>query len=81
MFQAKKFIPFLFAYFRSPLVSKGKKLTAVIIMIGYVIFPFDLVPDFFTFFGIFDDVAVLAFIMQLIVKYAPDELKEKYGLH
>jgi uncharacterized membrane protein YkvA (DUF1232 family) len=80
MLQARKFIPFLIAYFRSTSVSNRKKVTAVLLMIGYLLFPFDMIPDFLAFFGILDDVAVLAFIMQLIVKYAPQELKDQYDV-
>jgi uncharacterized membrane protein YkvA (DUF1232 family) len=80
IFHAKKFIPFLYSYFMSSDVTKSKKITAVLLMVGYVIFPFDMIPDFLAFFGILDDVAVLTFVMQLIIKHAPQHLKDKFGI-
>lgn len=80
MFHAKKFVPFLFGYFKSSSVSKGKKILAIILMVGYLLFPFDLIPDFLTFFGIIDDISVLIFIMQFLIKQAPKELKDQYEI-
>lgn len=47
-------------------------------MIGYVVLPFDLIPDFMALFGVVDDITVVLFILQLMVKKAPDSLKGKY---
>lgn len=44
-------------------------------------FPFDLIPDFLLFFGVLDDIAVVLFILQRIVKMAPKHLQEKYNLN
>lgn len=74
----KRFLPFLFEFFTSRKVSKRKKALSLVILIGYIIFPFDAIPDFITFFGLLDDLAVLTFVLQQIVKMAPQELKDKY---
>ncbi|MGD6848166.1 YkvA family protein [Rossellomorea aquimaris] len=47
---------------------------------GYFWLPFDLIPDVFILFGIVDDLAVFAFVLQLIVKMAPEELQHRYEL-
>jgi uncharacterized membrane protein YkvA (DUF1232 family) len=76
----KKFIPFLFEFFTSSEVKISKKIFSVLMFIGYLLFPFDLIPDFFAFFGFFDDAAVLLFILSKIVNIAPEHLKEKHGI-
>lgn len=58
-----------------------KKILSIALLIGYVMFPFDLIPDFLLFFGVLDDVAVVLFILQRIVKMAPVQLQEKYELN
>ncbi|RXT15292.1 YkvA family protein [Ammoniphilus sp. CFH 90114] len=74
----RKSIPFLFAFFRSGQVSIAYKLLSGLLVVGYLVFPFDLIPDFLVFFGILDDITLLAWILQTIVKWAPESLKEKY---
>lgn len=74
------FLPFLFEFFTSKTVTTSKKLLSLFLVIGYLLFPFDVIPDFLTFFGLVDDLAVLTFVLQRIVKIAPQELKDKYGL-
>ncbi|WP_334313857.1 YkvA family protein [Aquibacillus salsiterrae] len=51
-----------------------------LLIIGYLVFPFDVIPDFLVAIGIVDDLAFLSFILQHIVKIAPHSLKEKHGL-
>jgi uncharacterized membrane protein YkvA (DUF1232 family) len=43
-------------------------------------FPFDMIPDFITFFGIIDDLVVATFIFERMVKMAPETLKRKYNV-
>lgn len=76
----RKSIPFLFAFFRSQEVPLGSKLLSGLLVLGYIVFPFDLIPDVFMFLGLVDDVTVLAWVLQTIVKWAPDSLKEKYQI-
>lgn len=79
--QLRRFIPFLKDFVSSREVSGFKKWLSVAMIFGYLIFPFDLIPDFLLFFGILDDLTLLTFILQYIVKIAPPSLKEKYQLY
>lgn len=65
-------------FFRSKEVSFIKKVLSIGIVVVYFWLPFDLIPDVFVLFGIVDDVAVFTFVLQLIVKMAPEELKNRY---
>ncbi|TYS69466.1 DUF1232 domain-containing protein [Sutcliffiella horikoshii] len=75
-----RFIPFLIDYFRSNEVTGAKKIVGVVLLLAYLIFPFDLIPDYLLFFGVLDDVMVVTFVLERIVKMAPNSLKEKYKL-
>ncbi|WP_088105511.1 YkvA family protein [Halalkalibacter urbisdiaboli] len=80
IFKVWKFMPFLKDYFLSKEVSKSKKIIGVMLIVGYAIFPFDILPDFLTFFGIIDDLVIATFIFERMVKMAPDSLKDKYNV-
>lgn len=80
LLQLKKSLPFLLDFFRSHEVDKSKKLLSVLLFFGYFLFPIDVIPDVLVFIGFVDDAAVLAFVLERIVKMAPDSLKQKYGL-
>lgn len=81
MLHFRRFGPFLYDFFTSKEVAMQKKVLSIVFLIGYVVFPFDLIPDFLMFFGVLDDVAVALFILQRIVKMAPKHLQEKYNLN
>ncbi|PFN08519.1 YkvA family protein [Bacillus cereus] len=81
MFHFRRFGPFLYDFFTSKEVVVKKKILSIALLIGYVMFPFDLIPDFLLFFGVLDDVAVVLFILQRIMKMAPVHLQEKYDLN
>ena len=76
----RKSVPFLVDFFRSKDISIVKKVLSIGLILGYFILPLDLIPDVLVLFGIVDDVAVFAFILQLIVKLAPEKLKERYEI-
>ncbi|AEH49097.1 YkvA family protein [Parageobacillus thermoglucosidasius] len=76
----RRFFPFLIEFFRSQEVSMLKKTLVILLLASYAAFPFDIIPDWLGLFGVIDDVAVLLFILQQIVKMAPSRLKNKYGL-
>ncbi|MFC0470456.1 YkvA family protein [Halalkalibacter kiskunsagensis] len=80
IFKVWKFVPFLKDYFLSKEVSKGKKVIGVLLIVVYVIFPFDIIPDFLTFIGIIDDIVIATFIFERMVKMAPESLKRKYDV-
>lgn len=75
-----KFIPFLKDYFLSNEVKIQQKVLPVLLLIGYIALPFDLIPDFFSIFGVTDDILIGTFILQRIIKNAPESLKGKYDL-
>ncbi|WP_174615710.1 YkvA family protein [Virgibacillus ihumii] len=75
-----KSIPFVKDFFLSGEVRSGSKWLFAILLIGYIAFPFDIIPDFLFWFGIFDDITVAAFLLQWMVKAAPQSLKEKHQL-
>ncbi|ABS21008.1 MULTISPECIES: YkvA family protein [Bacillus cereus group] len=80
IFHFRRFGPFLYEFFTSKDVALSKKVLTVALLIGYAAFPFDIIPDFLLGFGILDDIAVVAFILQFIVKMAPPHLQEKYNI-
>ncbi|PAD69717.1 hypothetical protein CHH83_06735 [Bacillus sp. 7586-K] len=75
-----KFIPFLKEFFLSKEVPFRKKGISVILLLVYIFFPYDLIPDFLLVLGIFDDVVIATFILQRTIQMAPESLKEKYRL-
>lgn len=78
VFKFWKFLPFLKEYFLSPEVSAGKKLFPIAAGLLYILLPLDLVPDFLSIFGFTDDIVITSFVLQQMVKMAPESLKEKY---
>ncbi|TMN22546.1 YkvA family protein [Lentibacillus cibarius] len=79
LFTFHKSIPFLKDFFLSGEVKVRTKILYLLLIIGYGIFPFDLIPDFILVFGIFDDITVAVFLLQRMIHAAPDSLKEKHG--
>ncbi|WP_347861600.1 DUF1232 domain-containing protein [Salimicrobium sp. PL1-032A] len=71
LFHFRKSVPFVLSFFRSREVEGMKKWGGVGLVVLYIIFPWDIIPDFLVLFGIVDDVAVLTFVLQQIVKMAP----------
>jgi uncharacterized membrane protein YkvA (DUF1232 family) len=79
VFHVRRSFPFLKDFFLSNEVETSKKIISVLLIAGYFFIPFDLIPDFFSFIGVIDDITVLTLILQQIVKMAPESLKEKYS--
>ncbi|WP_449354475.1 YkvA family protein [Virgibacillus natechei] len=67
-------------FFISNEVKLATKVLFSVLIIGYIALPFDLIPDFIMLFGILDDTAIAIFLLQLMVKVAPESLKEKHNL-
>ncbi|MFC5735428.1 YkvA family protein [Cytobacillus gottheilii] len=78
IFKFWKFIPFLKEYFLSREVSMAKKVLPVAGVVAYILLPFDIIPDFLTIFGVTDDIVLTTFLLQQMIKMAPERLKEKY---
>lgn len=81
LFNIRKSVPFLIRFFKSREVSPGKKWLSVLLLIAYLLFPWDIIPDFLVFLGLVDDLAVFTYIMQWMVKVAPEDLKEEYRVY
>jgi uncharacterized membrane protein YkvA (DUF1232 family) len=75
-----KFAPFMKEFFISKEVQLHKKALGVLLILTYAFFPFDVIPDFLSFIGVIDDVVVAGFVLDRMVKIAPQSLKEKYGI-
>ncbi|WP_246050086.1 YkvA family protein [Aquibacillus sediminis] len=80
MFNFKKSLPFLKDLFISKQVKVSTKIISLLLIIGYAVFPFDIIPDFLVVLGIFDDLTVASLILQQMIKMAPDSLKREHGL-
>ncbi|MET3697828.1 uncharacterized protein DUF1232 [Bacillus oleivorans] len=80
VFKFWKSLPFIGDFFLSREVETKKKVLSLVLILGYALFPFDLIPDFLILFGIVDDAVVIAFIIERMMKWAPESLKEKYDL-
>jgi uncharacterized membrane protein YkvA (DUF1232 family) len=80
LFNFRRSVPFLVDFFRSRDVSLAKKGLSVGLVAFYFWLPMDVIPDVFLLLGIVDDLAVFTFILQLIIKMAPEELQKRYEL-
>ena len=80
VFKFWKSVPFVGEFFLSREVEIRKKIISLLLIFGYAFFPFDLIPDFLILLGIVDDAVIIAFIIERMMKWAPDSLKEKYQL-
>ncbi|WP_205601310.1 DUF1232 domain-containing protein [Virgibacillus sp. YIM 98842] len=79
LFKIHKSVPFLKDFFLTSEIKITTKVLFLVIITGYFVFPFDLIPDFLVVFGLVDDVAIAILILQQMVKIAPSSLKEKYN--
>ena len=59
---------------RTPLLAKLTLALAV----GYVLLPFDLIPDFLPVIGHLDDLVIVPLLVYLSLKMIPHELVEEY---
>ncbi|MBY7142326.1 DUF1232 domain-containing protein [Virgibacillus sp. NKC19-3] len=81
LFQFHKSIPFMKDFFTTNEVKLITKILFAVLIIGYIALPFDLIPDFIMLFGIMDDATIAILLLQLMVKIAPQSLKEKHNLY
>jgi uncharacterized membrane protein YkvA (DUF1232 family) len=59
-------------------VSLLTKLIIPGLMLGYLIFPADLLPDFIPVLGQLDDLAILALGIKLFIQFAPKDIVGEY---
>ncbi len=62
-----------YAYQRKDTPSWAKRI--VLGTLGYLVFPFDSLPDLTPFFGFTDDIGVLSFGLVTIAAYVNDEVR------
>ena len=79
LFKFHKSVPFLKDYFLSKEVSFLKKIAILLLIVLYIVIPFDAIPDYWLLFGLIDDVVVVTLILQLVIKMAPNSIKEKHN--
>ncbi|MFA1822850.1 YkvA family protein [Virgibacillus oceani] len=79
LFKIHKSVPFIKDFFLTSEIKTATKLFFVAIMLGYFVFPFDLIPDFLVVIGLVDDVVIAFLILQQMVKIAPASLRDKYN--
>ncbi|MFN8639757.1 MAG: DUF1232 domain-containing protein [Dehalococcoidia bacterium] len=48
------------------------------LLVGYLVSPIDLIPDFIPVFGQLDDIAIVAFGLWLMLRLIPPELLEEH---
>lgn len=58
---------------RTPLVSKVLPIVAL----AYLLFPIDLIPDFFVGLGILDDVTVITLLLSAAIRRLPQDVREE----
>ncbi len=80
IFQFGRFFPFLKDFYQSREVPAHHKVLGALMILTYAFFPFDLIPDYLAFFGIVDDVVIATFILERLVKIAPQSLKDKHKI-
>jgi uncharacterized membrane protein YkvA (DUF1232 family) len=59
-------------------VSLALKLIVPGLMLGYLIFPADLLPDFIPVLGQVDDLAILALAIKVFIEMAPKDIVREY---
>ncbi|NEY72767.1 DUF1232 domain-containing protein [Bacillus mesophilus] len=78
IFKFWKFIPFIKDFFKSKEVQLHHKALGALLILTYLVFPFDLIPDYLMLFGFIDDLVIATFVLDWMVKLAPQSLKDKY---
>ena len=59
-------------------VSLLTKLIVPGLMLGYLVFPADLLPDFIPVLGQLDDLAILALGIKLFIEFSPKDIVREY---
>ncbi len=78
---ALRFLPDLLRLLRRLAVDRsvpGAVRAALILLVAYLLFPIDLVPDFLPVIGYADDVLVVAIVLRLTVRHAGAAAVERH---
>ena len=67
----------IWALARDPRVPTRQKLVLGAVA-GYLVFPFDIIPDFIPVLGQLDDLGVLIFGLDFFIRNAPKEVVEEH---
>jgi uncharacterized membrane protein YkvA (DUF1232 family) len=71
------YIRLVWALFRDRRVPAGQKLILAGI-VGYIVLPIDLIPDFIPVLGQLDDIAVVLLGLDLFIRSAPPDLVDEH---
>ena len=74
----KKTLPLTVRLMKDVRVERLNKIVFLFVTIGYLVFPYDFIFDF-PFFGQFDDLALLMFMVTWFINRAPKAILEEYG--
>lgn len=81
MADALRFLPDLLRLLRRLAADRsvpGAVRAALILLVAYLVFPLDLVPDFLPVIGYADDVLVVALVLRLTVRHAGAAAVERH---
>lgn len=59
---------------RTPLIPK----LLLFLALGYLLMPFDLIPDFIPVIGQIDDIIIVPLLFYLAIKFIPKDIIDKY---
>ena len=59
---------------RTPLIPK----LLLFLAIGYLLFPFDIIPDFIPVIGQFDDIIIVPLLFNAALRLIPDNIIKEY---
>jgi uncharacterized membrane protein YkvA (DUF1232 family) len=62
---------------RTPLISKLFLLVAL----GYLAMPFDIIPDFIPILGQLDDIIIIPIFIYIALKFIPKDIIKEYKLN
>jgi uncharacterized membrane protein YkvA (DUF1232 family) len=71
------YIRLIWALLRDPRVPAGQKLILAGI-VGYLVLPIDLIPDFVPVLGQLDDIAVVLLGLDLFIRSAPQDVVDEH---